>query len=104
MIDGGPPPPDLITEHSDICEVHGVYMSVEQVPLIYGLLEHTSHWHRGRAVAPHARWEIGGGCVGGPDTVDTVVRTYICPKCVELEEKLRTDFTEPVPEVPSDDH
>lgn len=73
-------PLDLITDHSNICEVHGVEMTVGARPVVYGLLDGRSTVRNLHMIAhPHAAWPYAGGCIVKSLPI---ARAYLCPQCV----------------------
>jgi hypothetical protein len=72
-------PLDLVTGRSNVCEVHGVEMSVDISPVLYGCLERSTRNSRAVLSNPHARWPYEGGCIvmSAP-----VARAFVCPECV----------------------
>ena len=98
LIDGSDSPIDLTTSRSNICEIHGVEMSVGTVPVIYGLLERPLRSTLAERAAPHAYWTAAGGCIVRSSSPDA--RAYICPECVRQATDMTYSYSQPEPFLP----
>jgi hypothetical protein len=70
------------------CPVHGEVMSVELVPIAWGLIvmnrQTAFFWHVMEHEFPNARTLAFGGCMVGPQRQ---AETYVCAKCVRARER-----------------
>jgi hypothetical protein len=66
-----------------ICELHGVPLRSDTVPIIYGLRQYSAGYRDiQKACFPNARQDVGGGCSVKDLKTATV---EFCPKCREVK-------------------
>lgn len=68
-----------------ICEIHGIQMIREALPVIYGLPTEEDHatYFRDIETHPHGMDVVFGGCVV-PDPRRETILVFVCPSCREI--------------------
>jgi len=98
---------DYTADRPSDCEVHGIRMKTEIVPVAYGLLAEIANpsaypseptMKTRRKLFPHAESFVWGGCCRPPDwmTGASKARIWICSDCVAAETEWRKGYSKQV--------
>ena len=72
---------EAVLPREKTCEMHGAGMTMEKVPVTYGMRIGVNGYSRAREeFFPHVTPSVGGGCVRGKEQY---VEAWVCPKCRE---------------------